>query len=61
MIKKDGLIFADTGKVLTNGETYGTTISLAEGVDESGFYEITEEEYERILDETGVAYEEVQK
>ena len=42
-------IYADEGKVLTNGEIYGTTISLAEGLSESEFYEITEVEYEEIL------------
>lgn len=50
-MKKMVTIYADEGKVLTNGETYGTTISLAEGVDESGFYEITQEEYEKLLEE----------
>lgn len=44
-------IYADEGKVLTNGETYGTTISLAEGVGEAGFYEITKEEYEKIIED----------
>lgn len=42
-------IYADEGKVLTNGEIYGTTISLAEGLSEAEFYEITEVEYEEIL------------
>lgn len=42
-------IFADEGKVLTNGEIFGTVISLAEGESTDKFYEITEEEYEEIL------------
>lgn len=50
-MKKMITIYAAEGKILTNGETYGTTISLAEGLDESGFYEITQEEYENILGE----------
>jgi hypothetical protein len=41
-------IFADKGKVLTNGITYGTTISLAEGENGNEYYEITEEEYREI-------------
>lgn len=44
-------IYADEGKILTNGEDYGTTISLAEGISEDGYYEITKEEYKRILTE----------
>lgn len=44
-------LIADKGKVITNGTDYGTTISLAEGVDASAFHEITREEYEAILAE----------
>ena len=40
---------ASEGKVLTDGETYGKTIYLADGLDESSFYEITEAEYEATL------------
>lgn len=47
------IIYADAGMVLTNGEIYGTEIYLAEGVDQSGFYEITESEYKQILAEEG--------
>lgn len=45
------VIYADEGKVLTNGETYGTQIFLAEGLNEKDFYEISQEEYEEILNE----------
>jgi len=44
-------IKANDGMILTNGEIYGSQIFLAEGVDESAFYEITEEEYEKIIDD----------
>lgn len=44
------IISADEGKILTNGEIYGRQIALAEGVSEADFYEITEAEYEAILD-----------
>ena len=40
---------ASEGKVLTDGETYGKTIYLADGLDESAFYEITEAEYEALM------------
>lgn len=40
------VLYADEGKVLTDGEIYGKIIYLAEGLDESSFHEITEAEYE---------------
>ena len=45
------ILYAEEGKVLTNGEIYGKTIYLAEGLDESGFYEISDEEYEKLMAE----------
>lgn len=44
-------IFADDGKVLTDGSVYGTTISLAEGKTADEFYEITKEDYMKMLEE----------
>ena len=44
-------IKATDGKILTNGEIFGRTIILAEGLSGEDFYEITEEEYENILKE----------
>ena len=45
------ILYADEGKILTNGEIYGKQIFLAEGVSEYDFYEITEVEYKRMLAE----------
>lgn len=50
-MKKRIVIYADEGKILTNGETYGRVIFLAEGVSADEYYEITEADYEVILAE----------
>ena len=42
-------IYADEGKILTNGIDYGSEILLAIGVDKNTYYEITIEEYEAIM------------
>lgn len=44
-------IFADKGKILTDGSVYGEVISLAVGKSAEDFYEITIEEYEQIMAE----------
>lgn len=50
-MKKMITLYAEKGKILTNGIDYGTTISLAEGATAEEYYEITLEEYEQILKE----------
>ena len=42
------VIYADEGKVLTDGNVYGTEIFLADGINETDFHEITLEEYKKI-------------
>lgn len=44
-------IIADEEMICTNGETYGSDIALAEGLDAKGFYEITYQEYENFSNE----------
>ena len=54
------ILTASEGYVLTDGQTYGTKIFLAEGRDPADFYEITQDEYERIIleqDEMSDAYD----
>ncbi len=48
-MKSRTVIYADEGKVLTNGEIYGKEIFLADGMSEYQFHEITDKEYEEIL------------
>lgn len=45
---KQVILTADTGKVLTNGETYATTVVLPASADITIWQEITEEEYNAI-------------
>ena len=44
-------IEASEGMILTDGSIYGKKIFLAEGVDRTAFYEITEEEYKTLMAE----------
>ena len=41
-------LIADEGKIITDGEAYGKVITPAENETADSFYEITEEEYEKI-------------
>jgi hypothetical protein len=48
-MKTRKVLYAENGKVLTNGEIYGTRIYLAEGQSDYDFYEISAEEYAAIV------------
>lgn len=50
-MKKRIILYADGGRILTDGEIYGRCIILAEGRDESEIYEIGEEEYAAHIEE----------
>lgn len=43
---------ASEGHILTDGENYGRVVYLASGDEGEKWHEITEEEYQRILEET---------
>lgn len=43
------VLYADEGKILTNGTAYGKVIFLAVDEDESAYYEISEAEYEAAM------------
>lgn len=53
-MKTRQILYAEDGMVLTDGVTCGTTIFLAEGADPSAYWEITKEEYDKILAEQEV-------
>jgi hypothetical protein len=42
-------LYASDGMVLTDGKTYGKVVYLAEGAEENAWQEITEAEYEEII------------
>lgn len=50
-------LYAEEGHVLTNGETYSRQIHLAVGETAEDFHEITDKEYQKILDEQRAAAE----
>ncbi len=43
------ILYADEGRVLTDGKIYGKQINLAEGMSGDDFYDITDAEYEVYL------------
>lgn len=43
-------LYADDGMILTDGEIYGKIIHLAEDKDKDSFYEITEEEFNNLIE-----------
>ena len=49
-MKQRIVLYAEEGKVLTNGEIYGKQIFLAETENADNFYEITDSEYQEVLD-----------
>lgn len=50
-------LYADEGMILTDGENFGTTISLAEGQTAESIKEISLEEYNQILEAEAEALE----
>lgn len=50
-------ITASEGMVLTNGETYGKSITLGNNDSQDNWHEITEEEYRKIVEEQAIIIE----
>ena len=50
-MKERKTLNASEGHIFTDGENYGRVVYLAQGDDGSKWYEITDEEYQRILEE----------
>ena len=50
-MKQRIVLYADEGKILTDGQTYGKQIFLAEERNTEDFYEISEEMYEILMQE----------
>ena len=53
-MKKRTILYAEDGKILTNGETYGRIIFLAENEKIASYSEIEESEYEAKLEAEAV-------
>jgi hypothetical protein len=50
-MQKRTILTASEGHILTDGESFGRIVYLASGDDGSKWYEITEAEYNKILEE----------
>ena len=48
-MEKRTVLYAEDGKVLTDGEVYGKVIFLSETDDIANYTEITDEEYDQIM------------
>ena len=55
------VIEATEGHILTNGEVFGRMIYLAEGESGEDFYEITDEEYNKIQESEEATIEDYQE
>ena len=49
-MKTRTILYADEGKILTNGEIYGRQILLAEGDSGFSYYEIDEKDYQEKIE-----------
>ena len=45
------VLIADEGMIFTDGTSFGTTVRLGKEADETEWYKITVEEYQRIVEE----------
>lgn len=51
-------LYAEDGMVLTDGEHYGKIVHLAVDADDKKWYEITQKEYDKILEQMNEGVEE---
>ena len=51
------ILYAENGKILTDGTEFGHIVTLEVGRDESEYYEITEAEYAEILKKREAEYD----
>lgn len=50
-MKQRTVLYADDGMILTDGTSYGRVIFLADDKTEADFSEITESEYQKVMEE----------
>lgn len=50
-MKTRTILYADEGKILTDGEIYGSQVFLEENRNASDFYEISQEMYDILMEE----------
>lgn len=53
-------VIATDGMILTNGEIYGKEIFIGEGISTYDFYQISEEEYQKIIENSSEEFEKAQ-
>ena len=51
-MKQRVILYADEGKILTDGEVYGKQVFLGEDRNAEEFYEITDKEYDEIIEKS---------